>query len=435
MLSATSWDTTQARMAGLIAEVLGERAAGQCAGAAGGRGMTAALRARKAARRYDYLIVGAGFAGSVLAERLASQHGARVLLIDRRPHVGGNAYDEQNEAGILYHKYGPHIFHTNSDAGRRLSVAVHRVAAVRASRAGRGARPAGADPDQPHDAQHAVRRSTSRPTRKRPPISPRAPSRSRTSGRPRTWSSTPSARELYELFFRGYTRKQWGLDPSRARQVRSPSRIPTRTNTDDRYFTDTFQAMPSDGYTRDVRADARPSADRDAHSASTSATSRDEVDADHIIYTGPIDEYFDFRFGKLPYRSLKFDHQTLDQEQFQPVAVRSTIRRQDVPYTRISEYKHLTGQEHPQTTHHLRISVGRGRSLLPDPAAGEPGAVQALRGAGRRDRGRHLRRPAGDLPLLQHGPDRRPGAGDVPADGREATTGAAAGTAAAAAAA
>ena len=86
--------------------------------------------------RYDYLIVGAGFAGSVLAERLASQHGARVLIIDRRNHVGGNAYDEKDEAGILYHKYGPHIFHTNSDAGRRLPLAVHRVAAVRASRAG-----------------------------------------------------------------------------------------------------------------------------------------------------------------------------------------------------------------------------------------------------------------------------------------------------------
>ena len=155
-------------------------------------------------------------------------------------------------------------------------------------------------------------------------------------------------------------------------------------------------------------------------SAPTSATSRDEVDADHIIYTGPIDEYFDFRFGKLPYRSLKFDHQTLDQEQYQPVADGQLSRPQDVPYTRISEYKHLTGQQHPQTTHHLRISVGRGRSLLPDPAAGESGAVQALRGARRRDRGRDLRRPARDLSLLQHGPDRRPGAGDVPPDGREA---------------
>ena len=112
--------------------------------------MSGLLRALEGSgEKYDYLVVGAGFAGSVLAERLASQHGARVLIIDRRNHVGGNAYDEKDEAGILYHKYGPHIFHTN---------AVHRVAAVRASRARQRSRPAGADPDQSNDTEHAVRR-------------------------------------------------------------------------------------------------------------------------------------------------------------------------------------------------------------------------------------------------------------------------------------
>ena len=146
-----------------------------------------------------------------------------------------------------------------------------------------------------------------------------------------------------------------------------------------------------------------------------------EVDAGHIIYTGPIDEYFDFRFGKLPYRSLKFDHQTLDQEQYQPVGTVNYPDAPDVPYTRISEYKHLTGQEHPRTTITYEYPAAEGRPLLPDPAAGESGAVQALRGARRRDRGRDLRRPARDLPLLQHGPDRRAGARDLPADRRDAT--------------
>ena len=128
-------------------------------------------------------------------------------------------------------------------------------------------------------------------------------------------------RELYELFFRGYTRKQWGLDPSELdKQV--TSRIPTRTNTDDRYFSDTFQAMPLRRLHGDVREDARQSADRGPHRRRFPRRSSDRGRiADHIIYTGPIDEYFDFRFGKLPYRSLKFDHQTLEQEQFQPVAV------------------------------------------------------------------------------------------------------------------
>ena len=117
-------------------------------------------------------------------------------------------------------------------------------------------------------------------------------------------------RELYELFFRGYTRKQWGLDPSELDKSVT-ARIPTRTNTDDRYFTDTFQAMPKHGYTRMFEKmldhpliEVRTGVDyRDV---------RDEVDYDHLIYTGPIDEYFDHRFGKLPYRSLKFDHQTLE---------------------------------------------------------------------------------------------------------------------------
>ena len=131
MLRATSWDTTQARMAGP------DRRSARRARATERRRRCWWPRNDRVTgapdgARYDYLIVGAGFAGSVLAERLASQHGARVLLIDRRPHIGGNAYDELDEAGILYHKYGPHIFHTNSDAGGRLSVAVHRVAAVRA---------------------------------------------------------------------------------------------------------------------------------------------------------------------------------------------------------------------------------------------------------------------------------------------------------------
>ena len=125
-------------------------------------------------------------------------------------------------------------------------------------------------------------------------------------------------RELYELFFHGYTRKQWGVDPSQLDKQVTP-RIPTRTNTDDRYFGDTFQAMPRDGYTAmfermpdNPLIEKRLGADyRDV---------REQVDAGHIIFTGPIDEYFDFRFGKLPYRSLRFDHRTLDQEQYQSVA-------------------------------------------------------------------------------------------------------------------
>jgi UDP-galactopyranose mutase len=171
-------------------------------------------------------------------------------------------------------------------------------------------------------------------------------------------------RELYELFFRGYTRKQWGLDPSELdKQV--TSRIPTRTNTDDRYFSDTFQAMPRDGYTAMFKRmleheliEVRTGVDfRDI---------RDEVDADHIIYSGPIDEYFDFRFGKLPYRSLRFDHQTLGEEWHQPVAV-VNYPAEDVPYTRVTEYKHLTGQEHPRTSITYEYPSAEGDPYYPVP--------------------------------------------------------------------
>src|SRR5690349_474820 len=196
---------------------------------------------------YDYLIVGAGFAGSVLAERLASQHGARILIIDRRDHIGGNAYDEPNEAGILYHKYGPHIFHTNSDQvveylsrftewrpyehrvlavvrGQQVPIPINRTTLNRLFDLDLNTEEEAAD-------YLAARAEPVEDIRTSEDVVINA-----------------VGRELYELFFRGYTRKQWGLDPSDLDKSVT-ARIPTRTNTDDRYFTDTFQAMPRDGYT------------------------------------------------------------------------------------------------------------------------------------------------------------------------------------------
>jgi UDP-galactopyranose mutase len=326
--------------------------------------MTAALGARGGdARRYDYLIVGAGFAGSVLAERLASQRGARILLVDRRPHIGGNAYDEPNEAGILYHKYGPHIFHTNSQAvvdylsqftewrpyehrvlaevrGKRVPIPINRTTLnilfdldLRTDEEAAEYLASRAEPvDDIRTSEDVVVNAV--------------------------------GRELYELFFRGYTRKQWGLDPSELdKQV--TSRIPTRTNTDDRYFGDSFQAMPRDGYTAMFeRMLADPLIEKAL--GVDFRDIRDEIAADHIIYTGPIDEYFDYRFGKLPYRSLRFDHRTRDEELFQPVAV-VNFPAEDVPYTRISEYKHLTGQRHPRTTITYEYPSAEGDPYYPIP--------------------------------------------------------------------
>jgi UDP-galactopyranose mutase len=317
------------------------------------------------ARRYDYLVVGAGFAGSVIAERLASQHGARVLLIDRRGHVGGNAYDEPNEAGILYHKYGPHIFHTNSSQvvdylsqftdwrpyEHRVRAFVHdQLVPIPINRTTLN-KLFGLDLKTDEDAAQYLA------------------SRAEPVDEIRTSEDVvinAVGQELYELFFRGYTRKQWGLDPSELdKQV--TSRIPTRTNTDDRYFSDTFQAMPLHGYT----AMFEKMLDHPLIDKRLGTDFRELKDhafelADHVIYTGPIDEYFDFRFGKLPYRSLRFDHQTLNQEQFQPVAV-VNYPSEDVPFTRISEYKHLTGQESSVTTVTYEYPSAEGDPYYPIP--------------------------------------------------------------------
>ena len=154
-------------------------------------------------------------------------------------------------------------------------------------------------------------------------------------------------RDLYETFFQGYTRKQWGLDPSELdRSV--TSRVPTRTGTDDRYFTDTFQAMPEAGYTA-MFAAMLDHPNIDVLLSTDYQDIVDEIDAGHLVFTGPIDEYFGFRFGKLPYRSLRFEHRIVDQGQYQPVAVVNYPDPQ-VPYTRITEYKHLTGQQHAKTS-------------------------------------------------------------------------------------
>jgi UDP-galactopyranose mutase len=318
-----------------------------------------------AGERYDYLIVGAGFAGSVLAERLASQHGARVLVVDRRPHVGGNAYDEPNEAGILYHKYGPHIFHTNSDQvvdylsqftqwrpyeHRVLAHVRDKLVPIPINRTTLN-KLFDADLKTDEDAAEYLA------------------SRAEPVDEIRTSEDVvvnAVGQELYELFFRGYTRKQWGLDPSELdKQV--TSRIPTRTNEDDRYFGDTFQAMPLEGYTKMFeRMLDHPLIDVRTGVDFAEMKDRAHEIADHIIYTGPIDEYFDFRFGKLPYRSLKFDHQTLEQEWFQPVAV-VNYPNEDVPFTRISEYKYLTGQKAPHTTVTYEYPSAEGDPYYPIP--------------------------------------------------------------------
>ncbi len=294
-------------------------------------------------RAYDYLVVGAGFAGVVCAERLASA-GNRVLVVDRRPHIAGNAYDEYDEAGILVHRYGPHIFHTNSESVFRY---LSRFTTWR-------------------DYEHRVLASVDG---KLVPVPINLDTVNAVYGLSLTEDTVEEfigsmaepvaavrtsedavvsrmGRDLYEKFFRGYTRKQWGLDPSEL-DASVAARIPFRTNRDDRYFTDTYQAMPAQGYTTMFRR----MLNHENISVRLGVDWRSidgVVPYSEIVYTGPVDEFFEHRFDPLPYRSLDFEFETLEKENVQPVG--TVNYPNDHAYTRQTEFKHLTGQSHPHTT-------------------------------------------------------------------------------------
>jgi UDP-galactopyranose mutase len=293
---------------------------------------------------FDYLIVGAGFAGSVLAERLARGANKRVLICDVRPHIGGNAYDHYNDDGILVHKYGPHIFHTNSaDVFDYLSQFTawrpyqHRV---RACVDGMLV-PMPINLDTINMLYGLNLTSFEVEEFLQSLAEPRA--QIRTS---EDVVISKVGRELYKKFFQGYTRKQWGLDPSEL-DASVTARVPTRTNRDDRYFTDTFQAMPLHGYTRMFEK----MLDHPNIKVMLNTDYREIVDIvpyREMIYTGPIDAFFDYQFGELPYRSLEFVHETHNTEVYQPAPVVNYPN--DYAYTRVTEFKYLTGQEHAKTS-------------------------------------------------------------------------------------
>lgn len=308
----------------------------------------------------EWLVVGAGFAGAVLAERLASR-GDRVRVIDRRDHVGGNAYDHLDDAGILVHRYGPHIFHTNSQ------LVVDYLSRF----------------TEWHPYEHRV---LGRVDGMLVPIPINLDTVNALYGlaldseQLEAWFAARAehvpvivtsedvivsriGRELYEKFFQAYTRKQWGLDPSELDRAVT-ARVPVRTNRDGRYFTDSFQAMPREGYTRMFeRMLDHPNIELGLgtgfHDLPPSQV------PPNLVWTGPVDEYFGHRYGKLPYRSLRFLHRTLPQERFQPVG--TVNHPQDQDYTRVSEYKHMTGQVHPSTSITYEFPTAEGDPYYPVP--------------------------------------------------------------------
>jgi UDP-galactopyranose mutase len=310
---------------------------------------------------FDYLIVGAGFSGSVIAERLASHSGKKVLIVDKRNHIGGNTYDYYNEHGILIHKYGPHIFHTNSrEVFEYLSCFT-----------------------QWRTYEHRVLTSVDGQL---VPIPINLDTINKLYGmnlnsfeveeffkslaEPKEYIRTSEdvvvskvGRDLYEKFFRGYTRKQWGLDPSELDKS-VIARVPTRTNRDNRYFTDTYQAMPLHGFTRMFEKML-------AHPYIKVMLNTDyreilrAIPYREIVYTGPIDEFFNYRHGILPYRSLDFQHETHDTPVFQSAPVINYPNEH--LYTRVTEFKYLTGQEHTKTSIVYEFPKAEGDPYYPVP--------------------------------------------------------------------
>ncbi len=293
---------------------------------------------------FDYLIVGAGFAGSVLAERLATEQDASVLVVDKRRHIGGNAYDYYDDAGILVHKYGPHIFHTNSE---KVFQYLSRFTAWRpyehrvlTSVDGQLVPiPINADTLNKLYALNLTCQQVDEFLAK--VAEPRNPVRTS-----EDVVVSRVGRDLYEKFFRNYTRKQWDLDPSEL-DASVTARVPVRTTRDDRYFTDRFQAMPLRGYTR-MFEKILDHPNIKLMLNTDYAELKDEVQFRQLIFTGPVDEYFDYCYGKLPYRSLHFEHQTHDASRYQEAAVVNFPNEH--AYTRVTEFKWLTGQEHQKTS-------------------------------------------------------------------------------------
>jgi UDP-galactopyranose mutase len=293
---------------------------------------------------FDYLIVGAGYAGSVLAERLASQLGKRVLICDKRPHVGGNAFDHYDNSGVLGHRYGPHIFHT---ASPRIFAYLSNFTSWRHYEHRVLAHVDGKLLPFPInvDTVNGLYETRMTPAEVEELFAARAVPMDQV----RTSEDaviSKIGRDLYEKFFKNYTRKQWGLDPSEL-DAAVASRLPARATHEDRYFTDTYQAMPLHGYTRMFER----MLDHRFIQVLLNADYRDvigEVRFRDLIYTGPIDAFFDYRYGPLPYRSLNFRFETRDIELAQPAAVINYPNEH--AFTRVTEFKHLTGQRHAKTS-------------------------------------------------------------------------------------
>jgi len=313
--------------------------------------------------KYDFLIVGAGFAGAVMAERLSSQLDKKVLIVDKRNHIGGNAYDEYDEHGILVHKYGPHVFHTNNKKildylskftewrkyehkvladlnGRLYPIPINRTTVNKLYK-------------KNFKIDKEVENFYNRVKEKRHPIK-----------NSEDVIVNKVGVDIFEKFFKNFTIKQWNFEP---KELSSSvcGRIPVRTNTDDRYFTDKFQFMPKDGYTKMFERMLKHKNINILLNTDYKTVIKD-IKFDKIIYTGPIDYFFDYKFGKLPYRSIRFEWKNFEKEYHQKVG-QVNYPDDSVEYTRVVEHKYLSGQKLKTTSVSFEYPQVKGEPFYPVP--------------------------------------------------------------------
>ena len=311
---------------------------------------------------FDYLVVGAGLAGAVMAERLASRN-KKVLIVEKRNHIGGNTFDYYDNHGILVHKYGPHIFHTNSKdvfeyLGRFTEWRPYEHRVLASVDGMLVPIPINLDTINQLYGLHLNSEQVDAF------FAEKAQNKGQISTSEDVVVSTVG-RELYEKFFRGVTRNQWNLDPSEL-DASVTSRIPTRNNRDGRYFTDKYQSMPLHGYTRMFERMLN-------HKNIKVLLNTDykeiipDISFQKMIYTGPIDYFYDYCFGKLPYRSIDFKFETFDQEVVQKTG--TVNYPNEHAYTRITEFKYLTGQKHSKTSVVYEFPKDDGDPYYPVPRA------------------------------------------------------------------
>jgi UDP-galactopyranose mutase len=298
-------------------------------------------------KKYDCLIVGAGISGLVVAERMASV-GYTSLVVDKRNHFGGNCYDYKDEAGVLIHKYGPHYFRASSD---RITDYLSQFTEWMPTEYNIRSYTQGKFWNFPINL-NTFETFLGRPStteefeawieEKRIPIED-----------PKNSEEVIISQvgwELYEMFFKGYTKKQWRMDPKELDKSVC-GRIPIRTNRDDRYLREPFQALPTEGYTAMFQRMISSMGEKVEIKLETCWEEiKNQVNYRWLVYTGPIDKYFDNCYGPLPYRSLKAREETSGKTGFWQPTMQINYPDVSVPFTRIVEIKHATCQDTPYTT-------------------------------------------------------------------------------------